>query len=219
MANDPFWNYDGAYVLGALPPDERRRFEAHVRHCRRCARATRELADLPDLLAQADITGLDSPPIGMPRRKAPLRWYWCRPRLLTTVMLAASACGITALVLTVAVAAGPRGPSVPAPVAMTHIVPAPINADAQLMNVAWGTHIEMRCSYTDRDGDRLPASYLLVAVDLSGRSQQLATWRVVPGTVSHISATTDLPRADIKSLEVRTLTGQPALQLSPSISR
>jgi hypothetical protein len=219
VADDPFWNYDGAYVLGALPPDERRRYEAHVRHCRRCAGATRELCDLPDLLAQADLTRPGRPPVGVPRRIAPVRWYRGRPRLLTAVMLAAAACLITALVLTVAVAVRPDEPSVPAPVAMTHIVPAPLNADVQLMDVAWGTHIDMSCSYADRDADRLPASYLLVAVDRSGRSHQLATWRVVPGAVSHISATTNLPRADIKSLEVRTPTGKPVLQLSPSISR
>jgi Putative zinc-finger len=218
VADDPFWNYDGAYVLGALPPDERRRYERHLRHCRRCAGATRELSGLPDLLAEADIARPDQAPDGA-RRTAPVRWYRCRPRLLTAVMLAAAVCLIAAIMLTVAVAVRRHGPSVPAPVAMTHVVPAPINADTQIVDLAWGTHIELSCSYSDPDGDRLPAGYLLVAVDRSGRSQQLATWRVVPGTVSHISATTNLPRADIKSLEVRTPTGQPVLQLSPSISR
>jgi Putative zinc-finger len=219
VANDPFWNYDGAYVLGALAPDERRRYERHVRHCRRCAGATRELSGLPDLLAQADITRPGQAPVGAPRRTPSVRWYRCHPRLLTAVILAAAVCLTTATLLTVALAVRPHEPSGPAPVAMTHIVPAPINADVQLMDVAWGTHIDMSCSYADRDADRLPASYLLVAVDRSGRSHQLATWRVVPGAVSHISATTNLPRADIKSLEVRTPTGKPVLQLSPSISR
>jgi hypothetical protein len=122
-------------------------------------------------------------------------------------------------VLTVAVPVRPHKPSHPAPVAMTHLIPAPINVDAQLVDVAWGTHIEMSCAYSDRDGDRLPASYVLVAVDRSGQSQQLATWRVVPGTVAHISATTRLPRADIKTLDVDTPTGLAVLQLSPSRSR
>jgi putative zinc finger protein len=219
VTDDPFWNYDGAYVLGALPPDERRRYERHLRHCRRCARATRGLSGLPDLLAQADIARPDQAAVGASRKTAPVRWYRCQPHLLIAVMLAAAACVITAITLTVAVAVRPHGPSVAAPVAMTHVVPAPIDADAQLVDLAWGTRIEMSCSYSDPDGDRLPASYLLVAVDRSGRSQQLATWRVVPGTVSHISATTNLRRTDIKSLEVSTPAGQPVLQLSLSILR
>jgi Putative zinc-finger len=218
VADDPFWNYDAAYVLGALPPDERRRYERHARHCRRCACATRELSGLPDLLAQADITRPGHAPVGAPRRTASVRGHRWRPRLLTAVMLSAAVCLITAVVVTLSVAIRQHEPAVPAPIAMTHVVPAPIDADVQLVDVAWGTRIEMSCSYSDPDADRLPVSYLLVAVDRSGRSQQLATWSVVPGTVSHISATTNLPRLDIKSLEVRTPTGQPVLQLSPSIS-
>lgn len=130
-------------------------------------------------------------------------------------MVAAAACLITAIVLMVVGAVQPHRPSVPAPVAMTHVVPVPVNADVRLQDVAWGTRMQVSCSYFDRDGDRLPASYLLVAIDRAGRSQQIATWRVVPGTVAHISATTNLPRTDIKSIEVRTPTGKPVLQLNP----
>lgn len=219
MADDRFWNYDAAYVLGALPPDERRRYERHVRRCRRCAAATREVSGMPDLLAQADITRPGQAPVRAPQPTAPVRWYGRRPGLLTGVMLSGAVCLITAIVLTLAIAVRQHERAAPAPVAMTHVVPAPINADAQLVNVAWGTQIEMSCSYADTDADRLPASYLLVAVDRFGRSQQLATWSVVPGTVSHISATTNLPRADIKTLEVRTPAGRPVLQLSLSPSR
>lgn len=220
VAKDPYWNYDGAYVLGALPPDERRRYERHIRHCSRCAAAARALAELPDLLAQVDITLPGPPPAGAPRQTAPRRWYRCPSSTMTSLsMVAAAACLITAIVLTVVAAIRPHRPSVAAPVAMTHIVPTPINADIRLQGVAWGTRIQMSCTYFDRDGDRLPASYDLVAIDRAGRSQQIATWRVVPGTVAHISATTNLPRADIKSIEVRSPTGQPVLELSPSISR
>lgn len=215
MADDPFWNYDGAYTLGALSPDQQRRYERHLRRCPRCAAATRELARLPDLLAQADTTRLGQPPVAAPRRTAPVDSFRRRPLKLSAVsMLAAVVCLITAIVLTVAVAR-PHGPSVPAPVAMSHVIAAPISADAQLMDVAWGTRIDVSCTYSDPDGDRLPHAYLLDAVDNAGRSEQIAAWRVVPGTVSHISATTNLPRADIKRLEVRTPAGQPVLQLNP----
>lgn len=42
----------GAYVLGALEPDERRRVEEHVAACRACAGELAEFRALPGLLAQ-----------------------------------------------------------------------------------------------------------------------------------------------------------------------
>jgi hypothetical protein len=42
----------GAYVLGALEPDERRRFEEHLEHCAFCTAELAEFATLPALLDQ-----------------------------------------------------------------------------------------------------------------------------------------------------------------------
>lgn len=49
-APDPFTSYDAAYVLGALSPQDRSDYEAHLPECERCARAVRELAGMPGLL-------------------------------------------------------------------------------------------------------------------------------------------------------------------------
>lgn len=49
---DPYRAYDAAYVLGALTPQDRADYEAHLAGCDRCAQAVRELAGLPGLLAQ-----------------------------------------------------------------------------------------------------------------------------------------------------------------------
>ena len=40
----------GAYVLGALSPEERRRFEEHLDGCALCAAELAEFADIPALL-------------------------------------------------------------------------------------------------------------------------------------------------------------------------
>jgi len=46
-----FAHDDGAYVLGALDPAERRVFEDHLPHCAHCRSAVSSLAGLPGLLA------------------------------------------------------------------------------------------------------------------------------------------------------------------------
>jgi len=46
-----FTDWDAAYVLGMLAPEERRRFERHLADCPACAHAVAELAGLPGILA------------------------------------------------------------------------------------------------------------------------------------------------------------------------
>ena len=50
---------DGAYVLGALSPEDRVAFERHLPGCRECQRSVRELAGLPGLLARVPVEILD----------------------------------------------------------------------------------------------------------------------------------------------------------------
>ncbi|MEH1125256.1 zf-HC2 domain-containing protein [Micromonospora sp. CPCC 206061] len=48
----------GAYALGLLEPDERARYELHLRGCARCSRAVRSLAPLVELLGAVDARSL-----------------------------------------------------------------------------------------------------------------------------------------------------------------
>ena len=57
---------DGAYVLGALTPEERLEFERHLRACPACARAVQQLAGLPGLLSQVSADVLESAPAPEP---------------------------------------------------------------------------------------------------------------------------------------------------------
>ena len=47
-----FAEWDAAYVLGALSPDDRHAYEDHLAGCERCRAAVAELAPLPGLLAR-----------------------------------------------------------------------------------------------------------------------------------------------------------------------
>jgi hypothetical protein len=53
----------GAYLLGALEPEERRAVQEHLRGCRDCHAELAELAQLPGLLALVDPDELQSPPV------------------------------------------------------------------------------------------------------------------------------------------------------------
>lgn len=50
MTADPYREWDAAYVLGALAPDERREFEQHLAGCPACREAVGDLAGMPALL-------------------------------------------------------------------------------------------------------------------------------------------------------------------------
>jgi hypothetical protein len=103
-------------------------------------------------------------------------------------------------------------PSAGAP--MSRVVATPLHASARMLDVAWGTKIELTCTYDHAAPYSVdPPTYQLVVVDHAGRTQQVATWSAVPGKVSHVTAATAWKRSDIASVEVRTPTGQPVLTM------
>lgn len=54
----------GAYLLGALSPDERAEYAAHLQACGYCLREVGQLAGLPGLLARGHAPGTVGPPVG-----------------------------------------------------------------------------------------------------------------------------------------------------------
>ena len=47
-----------------------------------------------------------------------------------------------------------------------------------------------------------------------GRSEQVATWKSLPGKTMRLAAATATSRADIASVEMRTASGDPVLELT-----
>ncbi len=62
MTTDPFSEWAGSYVLGALNAEDRVTFEAHLESCPSCKRDVMEFSALPGLLALIDEHDLDEPP-------------------------------------------------------------------------------------------------------------------------------------------------------------
>lgn len=218
---DAFAHDDAAYVLGALGPTERRAFEEHLAGCDACARSVRDLAGMPGLLARLDESAFaetdDLPPVPetlLPQLLRTVRRQRRRARLLAVAGIAAAAA------LAVVVGLLVRGGSDPAPPEarqepMTQVDQNRLEASVTLQKVAWGTKIHLSCTY-DEWGEGSPPSYALVVHPRDGASQQVATWRAVPGRTTELEAATDVDRAKIAAVDVVVIgSGRKVLTLGP----
>jgi len=233
-AGDRFARSDAAYLLGALAPEERAAYASHLRDCPQCAESVAVLAGLPGLLGRVPAEMAESlDPLagdGGPRAPHPVPPDSLRAGLLRRVqrdrrrrlalvggaVIVAAAAGAVGF----AVVTGPVDVPRPAPAAVASPSPlapvatTPIRAAASMQEVAWGTRIQLSCRY---DGAAPygagTTDYALVVTDRTGHSEQVATWRAVPGRTSTVVAATAMRRGDIATVEVRTSSGEPVLRL------
>jgi Putative zinc-finger len=231
---------DGSYVLGALSPAERLDFEEHLAGCADCARSVRELAGLPGLLARVDPAVLeqspDEGPVPHTLLPALLREVRRSRRRRSLVVAAAAAAAVAAVTVPMAVlgafdgsgtpVAGPStgtgtGTGTPGSVvrrAMAPVGDAKVHASVTMASVAWGTRLELTCTYDPEGGGKqvhLPSkvTYGLFVRTRDGRTQQVGTWRSIPARTTRVTAATSATTQDIASVEVRTADGRPVLDL------
>ncbi len=211
---------DAAYVLGILSPTDRQRFEQHLAGCPACHAAVARLAGLPGLLALTSAEELESDPPPVPETLLPklltvvARERRRRRRVWTGTMAAAAACGVAlVLILLVRPDAAPTTVALPPAVAMTSLVPGPMDVSLQLVDKQWGTSIVVNCRYhgTHDAGD----DYQLVAFDAAGRPQNLGWWMSVTGGGSTVTTASSLRLAQISRLEVQLPNGTPLLSMVP----
>jgi hypothetical protein len=232
MSSCSYAHLDGSYVLGALSPAERQEYERHLDDCPACARAVQELAGLPGLLGKTDLAALESPEAEVPLPDTLLptlvhevRRQQRRRLLATGAVAAAAAAVLTVGSLTVLGGAGDPAPqAVPAPSVSAapsgeEMVPVGYGrmaANVALASVPWGTRLDLACSYAPAGpgDDGAAASYALFVQTRDGRSEQVATWRALPGRTMTLTAATSATRDQIRSVEVRTADGQPVLKLT-----
>jgi anti-sigma factor RsiW len=224
---DQFTVDAGAYVLGALTPEDRQAFETHLASCAHCAAEVREFAELPGLLSRlpadnvlAALAG-EEPPAPPPsllpalqfaarRERRTRRW-----RAVAAGLVAASVVGLGAAVLV-----DQRSTPSPSPAPAAQALPfrrvahVPVSATASLVAEPWGTQIEMRCTYQGRPWpDGRPRRYSLVAKDKAGRSQTLGDWMVLIGTEVKVTTATATPRDQLDELRVLSTSGSVLLVL------
>lgn len=220
-------DWDAAYLLGALSPMERRRYEEHLADCRTCRDALSELAPTLGLLARVPperagslvepVDDADAPPgpharakflarvddeVREARRRHVLGWGG---------VLAAAAAVVVAVVL--AVATPQPAARTAQVVALEPVADVPLSATVALTGVAWGTRLEMVCDYPESDRDAPPEgwAYVLVVTADDGSTSELSTWRARPGSTTRLDAGTALDPDDIAAIEVRSLDGERVL--------
>ena len=229
MTTDEFATYDGAYVLGALSPADRRDFEEHLRVCAACAGSVSELAGLPGLMSKVAIEQLSAPAEPLPQTLlASLARAVRRQRLRRALVAGVSAAAAAALIGVGSVAATRAQSPTPAPVtasapaspnvaakALTAVVASPVSARAALVDMAWGTRIDLTCDYhTQGLYPSSAVTYAMVVIDRHGTAAQVATWKALPNRELTVMGATSAARPDIAAVEIRTLAGQTILRLT-----
>ncbi|WES64977.1 zf-HC2 domain-containing protein [Microbacter sp. GSS18] len=209
-----FAQWDAAYVLGALSPADRRLFEAHLEQCAVCRGSIGEIAPTLGLLSRLtrdqaeaipDEAGPDESARGRFVARAAQQARRRRALARSSVMAAAAAV-VVFVVLAVAIAIVPalRGIQV---VALEPVAAVPVTATVELVDAAWGTRIEVECSY-DGDGADAPEDgwpYALVVTAADGTEEEVSTWRALPGATARVSAGTAVDTGDIVAIEIRAV--------------
>jgi hypothetical protein len=208
----------GAYLIGSLAPAERAVVDRHLTTCARCRAELAELAPLPGLLARLDPdearhqTLTPSPDL-LPRALEAVRRQQAldRRRLLRWRIgaLAAAAAAVVGVALAAVPALAPTSnPAAPQAVPFTVVAGATATGTGSMQARGWGTALQL-----DLAGLPPAPGYQAFATSRDGRTEVAATWGPTAGGRAVVSGATAIQRADLASIEVRTVDGRELLNL------
>jgi hypothetical protein len=236
VTDDPYRDWDAAYVLGALGSDDRRAYERHLATCSVCSMAVAELAGLPGILGKIgrdEAVAVLGVPVGdrpeglhQPDLVARLAASGRRRRRRARMTGVAAAVGIAALLATggflagTALSAGTEvadPPSTTKPVAdalaMDQVTPGVMTASLVVTEKLWGTRFDWSCDYITAEWSEGPSAaiYAMVVTDEAGIETTIATWEAAGEGASSLVASSSVPTSAIRSVEIRRLDGGTAL--------
>lgn len=217
MIDDPFDDWDAAYVLGALSMDERRDFERHLSSCATCSTSVAELAGIPGILSKintdsalalinapidAEESQLEPDLVQNLARLVAQHQSKVRRRYTIGMSMAAAA------LIVIDILAG-NGLSSTAPtgtvIAMTQVQPNVMTASLRVTDKSWGTRFDWNCNYVGAWSARYSSViYNLVITDTSGKEYTIATWSSPQPTVIGLTATSNFHITQIRTVEIRT---------------
>ncbi len=209
MNDDPFHDWDAAYVLGLLGPDDRRAFEQHLTTCASCSAAVAELAGMPGILATlskeeavALLEPIDEPASdGLVTRLAVAARQ--RRRRVRLAIAGAGVAAALGLGIGGYVVGSADEPSSGQFVAMSEVQPGIMTASLRVEKKAWGTKLDWNCHYLATGGYGASRVYELVITDTSGRETVAATWVATSPKAASLSTTSAVPKDQIRRVDIR----------------
>lgn len=217
MSDCEFPHDAAAYVLGALEPAERERFEAHLAGCPSCAATVREFTELPGVLAHAPVEDLFAEPAPqslLPNLVTTVRRDR-RRRFFRTMVVTAAAMALFVVGAFVAVdVLTPPEPTPSLDVALEPINSVPITSEAGMIAQNEGTRIELSCDETEKDGKGggYTAAYRLVVTNVKGETDVAGSWTGAEDGSTRVVLFTHWRPEDIAALEIQTLSEKAVLR-------
>lgn len=223
---DKYREWDAAYVLGSLSTDERREFERHLTSCAACTGAVAELAGMPGFLMKIDantasglaqtadrenVFALPLEPIQSLARAAIKARKNLRRRMVAGLAVAAAFVMVIGLIVgtnihtatnlaTGQVSSATTGTKV----AMVAMEKNAMAVDMRVIKKKWGTQFSWNCVYGNDEVSAITSqSYDLVVTQTSGVKTTVATWSQAGTSATGLVASTGIPFAKIKSVEVQ----------------
>jgi hypothetical protein len=223
---DKYREWDAAYVLGSLSTDERREFERHLTSCAACTSAVAELAGMPGFLMKIDaetagalaqtsesenVFALPLEPIQSLARAAIASRRTLRRRMAAGLAVAAGFIMVIGLIVgtnlhpsTNLATAQHSTVATGTKVAMVAMEKNAMSVDMRVTKKKWGTQFSWNCVYGNDEVSAItPQSYDLVVTQTSGASVTVATWSQAGTSAKELVASTGIPLAKIKSVEVQ----------------
>jgi Putative zinc-finger len=216
---DKYVTWDAAYVLGSLSSAERREYEMHLETCYRCKTAVAELSGMPALMAMLDVEDVralekehEPPPLRPEVLQSVLdgvRWRRRRSRLLLSASVGLAA-ALLAVGLVIAIQPGIVGlksgttQEAAQQLPMVQVEQTPFSATVALNDFAWGTRIDMACTYGEWGGGTgpPPSNLGMVVVGHDGNKTQIATWLGLSSATALPSGNTPMHVNDIAAVQL-----------------
>lgn len=220
MNDDRFHDWDAAYVLGLLGPDDRRAYEEHLTTCATCSAAVAELAGMPGILAtlsKEEAVALLDEPVDEPASDGLVtRLAAAAVRRRRRVRLAIAGAGVAAalgLGIGGYVVGSADDPSAPSGrfVAMSQVEPGVMTASLKVEQKEWGTRLDWNCTYLAAGGYGASRVYELVVTDTSGRETVAASWVATSPEATSLTTSSAVPKDSIRRIEIRVAGSTKAL--------
>lgn len=223
---DNYREWDAAYVLGSLSTDERREYERHLTSCVACTSAVAEFAGMPGFLMKIDantagalvqtpdrenVFALPLEPIQNLARAVIKEKTHLRRRMAAGMSVAAVFVMVIGLAigLNIHSASNPNAGQVSTALSGTKVAMVAMEKNAMVVDMRvtkkkWGTQFSWNCAYGNEEVlASAPQSYDLVVTEASGVTTTVATWSQVGDSAKGLVASTGIPLAKVKSVEIQ----------------